>query len=177
MDYTVRRLVPDDAPAYRAIRLEGLADAPSAFGASLEEDAALADDERRARLGRNFAYGVFSGARSADELAGIAGFYVEGGTKTKHRGHLVGVYTRPRHRGTGASRLLLAEVVASARQHVQFLYLQVTQNNLAAVRLYERMGFEVYGKDPGGLNVDGVMHEDYLMVLRLDRGQPESDRQ
>ena len=91
MRYTVRRLVPDDAAAYRVIRLEGLADAPSAFGASLEEDAALPEDEWRARLGRNFAYGVFDGP----ELGGIAGFYIEGGLKTKHRGHLVGVAAVP----------------------------------------------------------------------------------
>ena len=164
MSYFVRRLVPDDAPAYRSIRLEGLADAPSAFGASLREDEALGEDEWRARLGRNFAYGVFD----ADELGGIAGFYIEGGDKTKHRGHLVGVYTRPAFRGTGASKLLLAEVIGEASKHVQFLYLQVTQTNHPAVRLYERAGFEIYGKDPGGLMVDGVMHEDYLMMLRLN---------
>lgn len=163
MSYTVRRLTADDAADYRSIRLEGLADAPSAFGASLREDTALGEDEWRARLTRNFAYGVFD----KDELGGIAGFYIEGGDKTKHRGHLVGVYTRPKHRGTGASKLLLGEVVAEASNHVQFLYLQVTQTNLPAVRLYERMGFEIYGKDPGGLVVDGVMHEDYLMMLRF----------
>ena len=109
------------------------------------------------------------------DLGGIAGFFIEGGIKTRHRGHLVGVYTCPRLRGTGASRLLLAEVIAAARQHVQILYLQVTQANLPAVRLYERMGFEIYGKDPGGLMVDGVMHEDYLMMLRLSDKAAESD--
>jgi ribosomal protein S18 acetylase RimI-like enzyme len=171
VSYTVRRLLPDDAPAYRAIRLAGLAEAPSAFGASLAEDEALSEDDWRERLGRNFAYGVFSDT----ELGGIAGFYVEGGAKTKHRGHLVGVYTRPAFRGAGASRQLLAEVIAEASRHVQFLYLQVTQTNLPAVRLYERMGFVVYGKDPGGLMVDGVMHEDYLMMLRFMPKAAESD--
>lgn len=167
MSYTVRRLSADDSAAYRAIRLEGLAAAPAAFGASLAEDTALPDEEWKARLTRNFAYGVFSEA----ELGGIAGFFAEGGDKTRHRGHLVGVYTRPSFRGTGASRLLLDAVIGEAGRHVEFLYLQVTQTNTPAVRLYERMGFVVYGKDPGGLKVDGVMHEDYLMMLRLDDGQ------
>ena len=171
MSYTVRRLSADDAAAYRAIRLEGLKDAPDAFGASLAEDAALSDEDWRTRLTRNFAYGVFAGG----ELGGIAGFYVESGAKTRHRGHLVGVYTRPAFRGTGASRQLLAEVIGEAGKHVQFLYLQVTQKNLPAVRLYERMGFVVYGKDPGGLMVDGVMHEDYLMMLPLQARAAESE--
>ena len=170
MNYTVRRLTPDDAGAYRAIRLEGLKDAPAAFGASLEEDSALSDAEWGARLSRNFAFGVFS----AEALGGIAGFYVEGGAKTRHRGHLVGVYVRPAFRGTGASRRLLAETIAEAARHAQYLYLQVTQANLPAVRLYERMGFVVYGKDPAGLMVDGVMHEDYLMMLRLGDKAAES---
>jgi ribosomal protein S18 acetylase RimI-like enzyme len=173
VSHTVRRLNADDSAAYRAIRLEGLAAAPSAFGASLAEDTALPDEEWKARLTRNFAYGVFDGS----ELGGIAGFFAEGGAKTRHRGHLVGVYTRPSFRGTGASRMLLAAVIDAAREHVQFLYLQVTQTNTQAVRLYERMGFVVYGKDPGGLLVDGVMHEDYLMMLRLDGRAAESDRQ
>ena len=170
MIYTVRRLNPDDADAYRAIRLEGLKDAPAAFGASLEEDTALSDAEWRARLTRSFAYGVFRD----EALGGIAGFYVENGAKTRHRGHLVGVYMRPAFRGTGASHRLLAETIAEAARHVQFLYLQVTQANLPAVRLYERMGFVVYGKDPAGLMVDGVMHEDYLMMLRLGDKAAES---
>jgi ribosomal protein S18 acetylase RimI-like enzyme len=172
VSHSVRRLTADDSQAYRAVRLEGLADAPAAFGASLAEDTAVPDEEWKARLTRNFAYGVFDGS----ELGGIAGFFAEGGTKTRHRGHLVGVYLRPAFRGTGASRLLLDAVIGAAREHVQFLYLQVTQANTPAVRLYERMGFVVYGRDPGGLLVDGVMHEDYLMMLRLDGRAAESDR-
>jgi ribosomal protein S18 acetylase RimI-like enzyme len=164
VSYTVRRLVPDDVDAFRAIRLEGLEAAPSAFGGSLAEEAGLSHDEWRARLGRSFTFGVFGG----DELGGVAGFYIEGGAKTKHRGHLFGVYARPAFRGTGATRQLLAAVIGEAGKHVQFLYLQVTQTNLPAVRLYERMGFVTYGKDPGGVIVDGVLHEDYLMMLRFD---------
>ena len=96
---------------------------------------------------------------------------------TAHRGHLVGVYLTPSARGRGGSDQLIAAVIAEARNHVLQLHLAVTQSNLAARRLYERHGFAIYGEDPRRLTVDGVFFDDYLMVLRLDRGQPESDRQ
>jgi ribosomal protein S18 acetylase RimI-like enzyme len=166
VSHTVRRLTADDAEAYRTLRLEGLVAEPSAFGASLEEDAAHSLSSWRERLDSGFTFGVFDG----DELGGLAGYYTETGSKTRHRGHVFGVYLRPAFRGTGAATQLLEAVIASARQHVRFLYLQVTQNNARAVRFYERMGFSIYGNDPGGLLVDGTMYQDYLMLLRLDEG-------
>jgi ribosomal protein S18 acetylase RimI-like enzyme len=164
LTFTVRRLDGADVAIYREIRLEGLRTDPASFGASLEEDRAVTDEGWRTRLEKNPAYGVFDG----DWLVGIAGYYVETGEKTKHRAHLVGVYVRQEARGTEAGRLLLEAVIASARQNVTFLYLQVTQDNTRAVRFYERAGFTVYGRDPGGLFVDGTMHQDYLMMLRFD---------
>lgn len=49
----VRRVRPDDGPALRALRLAALSDAPSAFGASYDAEAARSPAEwaERARLG------------------------------------------------------------------------------------------------------------------------------
>ena len=113
-----------------------------------------------------FAFGLFE----AGVLVGVAGFYREGMRNTKHRGHLIGVYLTPSARGRGGSDLLIAAVIAEARNHVLQLHLAVTQSNLAARRLYERHGFAIYGEDPRGLLIDGVYYDDYLMVLRLDEG-------
>jgi len=172
VNLAVRRLSGDDVAAYRDIRLEGLVAEPAMFGASFEEDSALGDGDWRAALGRNFTFGAFEGPA----LGGVASYSIEGGTKVKHRGHLFGVYVRPQYRGTGVARLLLEALIASARTNVRFLYLQVTQESTRAVRFYERMGFVIYGNDPGGLFVDGTLYQDYLMMLRLDEGSAESDR-
>jgi ribosomal protein S18 acetylase RimI-like enzyme len=170
--FAVRRLTASDAEAFLDIRLEGLRAEPMMFGSTLEEDAAIGGEQWQARLARNFTFGVFDGER----LGGTATYTVEHGAKTMHRGHLVGVYVSPIYRGTGAARQLVAEVIASARQSVKLLYLQVTEANSRAVRFYERMGFEVYGTDPGGLMVDGTMHQDKLMMLRLDEGSRKEDQ-
>jgi ribosomal protein S18 acetylase RimI-like enzyme len=166
MSFTVRRLTPDDVAAFREIRLEGLVAEPFSFGASLAEDQKRSDSEWRERLDRNSTFGVFE----AGSLVGIATYYIEAGTKTAHRGHLVGVYLRPAARGTGAVRLLFETLLAAARNDVRYLYLVVAASNARAIRFYERIGFTVYGRDPGGLMVDGVIYEDYLMMLRLDQG-------
>jgi len=166
VSFDVRRLTGSDAEAYRALRLEGLQLSPSSFGSSLAEEQERAASAWVERLDSGFVFGLFE----AGGLVGIGGFYRETMRNTRHRGHLVGVYLTPAARGRGGSDLLISAVIAEARQHVQFLYLQVTQTNSAAVRLYERMGFAIYGSDPGGLMVDGTLYQDYLMVLRLDEG-------
>jgi ribosomal protein S18 acetylase RimI-like enzyme len=171
MAYTVRLLGPGDVPAYRALRLEGLALEPAAFASSLEDEQAQADDEWRTRLARGDTFGVFDG----DSLVGMATYYAENGAKLSHRGHLVGVYLQPAARGTGAADLLLAEVLRSARERLKFLHLIVNAANGRARRFYERLGFVEFGRDPGGIVVDGTMYEDCLMMLRFDAKAAESD--
>ncbi len=166
MTFEVRRLVASDAQAYRTLRIEGLTLSPSSFGSSLAEEAEMPASAWAERLDRSFVFGL----SEAGALVGIAGFYCEAMRNTRHRGHLVGVYLTPSARGRGGSDLLIAAVIAEARNHVLQLHLVVTQSNRAARRLYERQGFVIYGEDPRGLKVDGVFYDDYLMVLRLDEG-------
>ncbi len=165
MSFSVRRLTTDDVAAYRDIRLEGLR-TETGFGRTFEEDAALPPEKWSGRLSSQGTFGVFlDGA-----LVGIATIDREEGAKVDHRGHLYGVYVRPECRGTAAATMLMDAALAAAREQVDFLYLQVAQSNLRAVRFYERMGFTIYGRDPGGLNVGGTILADYLMMLRFDEG-------
>lgn len=163
MTFAVRQLTEDDVAAYCDIRFEGLRTDPAGFGATLEEDRAVTEAEWRQRIARNKTFGVFD----AELLAGVATYVVEGGAKVSHRAHLVGVYVRPEARGTSAATMVVQAAIDSARERVSFLYLQVIQKNPRAVRFYERLGFTIYAKDPGGLMVDGTIYEDYLMMLRL----------
>lgn len=163
MSWITRRLTASDAEAYRALRIEGLTLSPSSFGSSLAEERDRTAADWAERLDKGFAFGLFE----AGALVGVAGFYREGMRNTEHRGHLVGVYMTPAARGRGGADLLIAAVIDEARNHVLQLHLAVTKSNDAARRLYERHGFTIYGEDPRGLRVDGVFHDDYLMVLRL----------
>jgi RimJ/RimL family protein N-acetyltransferase len=172
LSLTARRLNPADADAYRAIRIEGLTHEPAAFGSTIEEEGGKPADFWTSRLSNSFMFGLFDG----ESLVGVAGFYLEGMEKVRHRAHVVGVYLRPAARGKGAGATLLKAVIDEARRQALQLHLAVTTDNEPARRLYERMGFVVYGEDPRGLRVGDRYYDDYLMVLRLDEGSTESDK-
>jgi RimJ/RimL family protein N-acetyltransferase len=47
------------------------------------------------------------------------------------------------------------------------LHLAVVTTNEPAVKLYRSLGFAPYGTDPGALNIDGQLLDEYLLCYRL----------
>jgi RimJ/RimL family protein N-acetyltransferase len=45
--------------------------------------------------------------------------------------------------------------------------LSVNTENEKAAALYRSLGFEVYGREPRAMRVDGRYHDEDLMLLRL----------
>lgn len=167
MGLSVRRLTGADAVAYRALRLEALADTPVAFGESVEEAGGRPDADWRELLSGDRAFfGVFDGP----DLLACANFSPEPGEKAKHRGWLYGVYVSPRARGKGASNLLIGAVLDHARKEgAAQVHLGVWTENRPALGLYERFGFSTYGTLPRALFVDGRFIDEHQMVCFLDK--------
>ena len=165
MDWHVRRLRPEEAAAFQALRLEGLAHHPCAFAASHDEKAWQTLVEVAARLERQPVFGGFEGSA----LLGIAGFTVPSRAKKRHKGLLWGVYVREAARGRGLGRSLVVQVIEHARAHVVQLHAAVVTTNHAARRLYRSLGFSTYGLEPRGLACEGRYFDQELMVLTLDR--------
>jgi RimJ/RimL family protein N-acetyltransferase len=169
--FDIRWLTPADAAAFQVLRLAGLRASPSAFGSSYEEekDRALAVIE--ARLASSADQGVL-GAFAQGQLVGMLGIRRQDALKTRHRMALWGVYVEPGFRGQGIAQSLLEAGVAFARQvpgAVQ-IHLSVNAANAGAIRLYEQAGFKAYGTEPAALLVDGELHDELLMQLRLQPG-------
>jgi ribosomal protein S18 acetylase RimI-like enzyme len=166
MGFQVRRLGPDDAAAFQALRLEGLATDPCAFAASPEEEVGHNLLEVAARLERQPVFG----AVAEGVLLAVAGFNVpEAAAKKRHKGLLWGVYVREAARGRGLGRAVVARVIEHARAHVVQLHAAVVTSNAAARRLYRSLGFEPYGLEPRGLACAGRYFDQELLVLLLDR--------
>jgi RimJ/RimL family protein N-acetyltransferase len=159
----LRRLGPDDAPAYREIRLEALADSPHAFASTLESEQAQPLGRFATRLADDFVIGAFSGPY----LVGVVGFYVQPRPKHRHKGMLWGMYVRPDHRTAGIGRKLVEAVIAHARQNVELLQLFVVADNMPARRLYASLGFVEYGIERHATKYQGQYHDDVLMALPL----------
>jgi GNAT superfamily N-acetyltransferase len=171
----VRRLVPDDAPAYRALMLDAYRDHPDAFTSSAEERAAQPTDWWAWRLapGDTVVQRVF-GAFEDGVLVGAAGWSRGDRAKVSHRAELFGMAVVAAARGRGAGRTLVDAVIADARAAGALtMALTVTDGNGTAERLYARCGFVRIGLEPMAVRVGGAFVAKASMWRRLDEGDPE----
>jgi len=164
----VRLLGPADASAFQGLRLQALTEDPVAFASSYEEerDTAMATvAERLVALPDRAIVGAFDG----DRLVGLAAWHREEMRKLQHKGFVWGVFVADTHRGQGLGRLLMQAVIEHARaaHGIRQLNLTAYAANKAAVALYESLGFVVYGREPAAICVDGMLHDDVHMSLRL----------
>ena len=162
----LRRLLPEDASIYRAIRLEALTNSPDAFSSTFEAEKDRPLDWFAARLADAFVLGAFRGL----QLVGVAGFYVQPGPKHAHKGMLWGMYVQPQHRAAGVGRMLVEAIIQHARRHVELLQLFVVSDNAGARRLYSSLGFVEYGTERNATKYRGEYHDDVLMALPLVLG-------
>lgn len=170
----IRPLTEADASVYWAVRLRALREEPQAFGSSYEEQkdrplAVVAERLRAMTADDDFILGAFEGT-GALSLLGIVAFGRETGRKNRHVGMVYQMYVAPEVRGRGYSRALLEALIARARtlDGVERINLGVVVGAAAARGLYTALGFEVYGRQPEALKVDGGTYcDEELMSLRL----------
>lgn len=165
---TIRPLIEADTPALQALRAGALLDSPTAFGASPSEDFSRSLDET---CGRIVAAGdrVILGAFSGDALIGMVGIAREQSLKHAHKAGLWGMFVAPSHRGAGVGKTLINEALkfAASVSGLRRVNLYVNATNAIAIALYESLGFVTFGVEHGGLMVDGVAHDELLMVRVL----------
>lgn len=165
----IRFLTSEDAPEYSRLRLEMLELEPQAFSSSAEEHRSLSMDEIRRRLGSltedQFIVGAFDDGR----LLGVVGFYRDKGAKSRHKGHIWGVYVKPEKRGRGLARRMLQTALqrASTITGVEQVLLSVAATQSAAFRLYESLGFQSWGCEPRALRVGDRYFDEHYLILHL----------
>jgi GNAT superfamily N-acetyltransferase len=160
----IRNLMPEDAPAFRELRLEALASSPEAFGSSYEEEVHLPIETIRSRIpisGPNAIFGAFAG----EHLVGMAGFAVYDRVKASHKGIMWGVYVQPDWRGHGLGRKLVQHVIDQASRHVLMLEAAVGLSNDSARRTYHSLGFKPYGIERKALRVGDTFYDEELLYL------------
>lgn len=159
----IRQLSRADAASFRAIRLEGLEKYPAAFTASFENELTHPLSRFEDQLDRSFVLG----ADTHDRLVGVAGFYVEGAEKTRHRGTLWGMYVREDARRSGLARRLIEDILIHARLQVEEVVLSVEAGNGAAIACYEQAGFSVIARDSRALKIGNAYFDLLLMKIRF----------
>jgi ribosomal protein S18 acetylase RimI-like enzyme len=167
----IRQLTEADAEIFRAFRLSSLREAPRAFTNSYEEYGQQTVDSTAQRFrdqvasGINFTIGAFEEGR----LVGTVGFYRETALKLRHKGYIVSMYVLPEYRLRGIARALLIEAIARARHlpDLKQILLGVVVTQSTAKRLYESLGFTVYGREPDAVKIGDEYFDEEFMLLRL----------
>lgn len=138
----VRSLDAEDWQALRAIRLRALADAPDAFGSTLEREASRPDEAWRDWAGRRDRVVVL-----AERDGAAVGIASGGPAPTEERvAGLYAMWVEPSARGSGVAERLVDTVEAWAREAgYREIGLGVTVGNDRAARLYERLGYRDTG--------------------------------
>ncbi|MFY0545522.1 GNAT family N-acetyltransferase [Brevibacillus sp. H7] len=87
-----------------------------------------------------------------------------------HKATIVSLYVKPESRGKGVAAQLVEAVIAYIRERtsVEQLQLSVVTVNRAARKLYERIGFTLYGEEKHALKVGERYYDEYHMVLPLN---------
>ena len=150
----LRRLTPDDAPAYRALRLRAFREHAEAFTSSFEESEGAPLSALVKRLTSEDCR--FWGAFDNGELCAMVGLERETRIKNRHKATLIGMYVAPEQNGRGLGRALVDEVLREAKSAgIEMLVLTVTEGNSRAAQLYERAGFRSFGVEPRDIKVEG----------------------
>jgi ribosomal protein S18 acetylase RimI-like enzyme len=163
----IRTLTESDVEIYRVLRLQSLRESPHAFTNSAEEFSQRTLDSitQQFRMKENFTLGAFED----QQLAGMVGFYRETALKLRHKGYIVSMYVRPDYRSHGIARALLEEAIERARRlpDLKQLLLGVVVTQTTAKRLYESLGFTVYGREPRAVKIGDEYFDEELMQLKL----------
>ena len=138
----IRPLAPADADAYRALRLAGIAEMPSAFRTTHAAESAQPLSCLQQRLLPTRFQRLF-GAFDGGELAGIACFKREPIAVVHECAIIWGVYVTPLARRAGVARQLMLAALAHAATLTELkqLSLSVHPANSAAIALYLSLGF------------------------------------
>ena len=132
----VRPLTADDAPAYRALRLAGIAELPAAFCTTHALESSVPMAQMRQRLlptSNQIIFGIFDDA----QLIAMAGLRREAIAVVHDKASLWGVYVAPQARGSGAGRQLVRAAIAHACSIAELarVRLAVARDNHAALTL------------------------------------------
>lgn len=135
----IRQVEPEGWRELRDVRLAALLDAPTAFGSTYEDSVARSDEQWQKRLDAGPMFIAYLDGKAV----GLSGGFVEedGGYE------LVSMWVDPVARGKRVAEQLVNVVVSWARGlGATRLHLWVTDGNVSAQRLYERLGFAYTGE-------------------------------
>lgn len=163
MNIEIKVLTVNEAHDFRAIRLSALVQCPSMFGSTYEIELAKPLTFFKECLLNSKVFGVYY----EQKIIGLAILTQQSGLKFCHKADLSSVFIEPDYQRIGIATSLLNTVIKHAKHQVQQILLTVADDNQPAVRLYEKFGFQSYGKELKALKDNDQYIDEVLMKLFL----------
>jgi GNAT superfamily N-acetyltransferase len=144
-------------------------DAPESFRATEEEMRAKPIETFGRQLTPREGEPVFIGAFEGDVLVGVAALFFQESSKLSHKATVGSVFVIPGHRRKGIGRGLISELLRIARGDKKLKQLNLTVNtaNQSAVKLYQDLGFSVFGTEPNAAFLNGKGYDEHHMQCVL----------
>lgn len=163
----IRQVKKEDAQAFRRLRIEALTNNPEAFATRLTD--ALTQPIEKTEQNLSLAHAFTVGAFSSGLLIGNATLVRNLTPKLHHRATIVAMYVRANVRGQGIATHVMNHLftIAQSWQGVERLDLAVASENLAAIALYEKLGFKTYGIDVKAMKDHDHYTDEKLMMKFL----------
>ncbi|PHM26164.1 GNAT family N-acetyltransferase [Xenorhabdus budapestensis] len=157
----IRVLSKNDVAAYQQLRFEALRSDPDAFGLTYEEEHTKSEQEFVTILTDSLVLGAYLN----NKLVGMIRFQRGVGYKNSHKGTIWGFYVKPDCRGLKIGEKLIGKLMAILEGNVKQISLAVVEENVSAINLYKKFGFEIYGTEPVSLKNDSTYVNMVLMYL------------
>ena len=145
---SIKRLEATDAGVYRALMLRAYSEHDTAFTSTFEERANKPVEwwTKRLQDPTSITLGAFD---LGDALIGTVRLEAYQRLRERHKVQLTAMYVMKDYAGKGIGRRLLDEALVESRKlnSMELINLTVTADNLAAVRLYSKLGFQTFGRE------------------------------
>lgn len=160
-------LKPVHAEIYVALRREMLLDSPWSFGAHATQD--KASDIEQIRNSLSLKHYAICAILETNRAIAAASVRREEAVKRRHIAAVWGVYVAPEYRGKGMGKTVVSHAIATARSwpDLETLQLSVSESAPNAQKLYEALGFKVWGNEPNALHIGGISYAEFHMHLPL----------
>ena len=167
----VRKIQSHESLLYRSIRLACLKNAPDNFGSIYEEEMSIPKLKFESYIEQENDERFMFGAFDNGNLIGIVGFERVERQRACHRGEVVQMYIDAAYRGQNIGEQLLRGLIEQAFsvKGIEQLQLSLIASNRAAIKLYEKIGFQAFGVQPRYFKVgEHYMDQQFMQLLRSD---------
>lgn len=152
---------------YRNLRLKAVKNDPLAFVDTYEEE--LNSSEEKWKLRLNSPNGLMLFAEADGKPVGMVGAFWENKEKNKHIANIVSLFVKEEFRGKGIGKILLEAMIKelNRKSDIRKLKLGVVFTQIAALNMYQKLGFKIIGKAEKELKNGDIFYDEYLLEKYL----------